>query len=247
MCVVSRRRFLAVTMTGAAGLAWGGGRPASPPPDDPSIQTLPYGLHGRAMMAVAAGSWTAGIALDAGGWISRLDHAAAGPVLCAGVAEDGEPLTPRIEWVEGGVRFNSLHDGANVIAQREADEVRLDIKTRLLGPGGRLSSAGHCPCDLQVRIATGEVSIEAFMTGGDGRLVVPVIVRATDTVERADGTTLRIRRAGTVLTVEGTTPLQVPHGLEGRIRGAASGLQALPVALAPCAAGRCRVTLRAST
>jgi hypothetical protein len=196
------------------------------------------------MTTISAGPWTAVVAPDAGGWIVRLDHEAAGTVACAGVAEDGEPLTPRIEWIEDGIRFNSLHSGADVTVQRDSDEVRVDLKTRLLGPGGTLPSAGHCPCDLQVRIATGEVSIEAFMTGGDGRLVVPLTVAAADAVERVDGTTLRIRRAGAVLTVEGTTPLQVPRGLEGRIRGAVSGLRALPVALAPCAAGRCRVTLR---
>ena len=43
----------------------------------------------------------------------------------------------------------------------------------------------------------------------------------------------------------------VNHFIDGlasvraRIRGAVSGLQALPVDLPPCAAGRCRMTLRA--
>ena len=180
-----------------------------------------------------------------GGWIGWLEHEAAGPVLGSGTAEDGEPLTPRVEWIDGGERFSNLHDAAaSVTGVRDGTEVRFDVKTRLHGTGGRDPSAGRCPCDLQFCLVPGGVTIEAFMTGGDGRLVVPLIVGAADAVERVDGMTLRIRRSRAVLAVEGTTPLQVPRGLEGRIRGAGSGLQAMPVALAPCAAGRCRVSLR---
>ncbi len=184
------------------------------------------------------------MALADGGWAGWLHHRDLGTILCAGVAADGEPLTPRVEWIDGGARYSNLHDGtAAVTAVEDAAEVRFDVKTRLCGPGGREPAAGRCPCDLQYVVAPGGVSIEAFITGGDGRLVVPLAVTAAETVERVDGTTLRIRKPGAVLRIEGTTPLQVPHGTGHRIRSAVSGLEALPVALSPCAAGRCRLTL----
>ncbi len=233
MHAIARRHFLAA-MACMAGVAGAGPRAAR--------QRLLH-LPERRLWLAAAGPWRAAVA--DGGWIGWLEHEALATVAGSGTAEDGEPITPRIEWIDGGERFSNLHDtAATVAAVADGDEIRFDVKTRLRGPGGRDPSAGRCPCDLQFCLTPGGASIEAFMTGGDGRLVVPLIVGAADAVERVDGTTLRIRRGAAVLAVEGTTPLQVPRGLEGRIRGAVSGLHALPVALAPCAAGRCRMALR---
>ncbi|MBM4156298.1 MAG: hypothetical protein FJ221_14905 [Lentisphaerae bacterium] len=231
---ITRRDLLLAVAAGMAGIAGAGPRAARN-----GLLHLPK----RRLWLAAAGPWRAAVA--DGGWIGWLEHEASGLVVGSGVAEDGEPLTPRVEWIDGGERFSNLHDAAaSVAGVTDGDEIRFDVKTRLRGPGGRDPSAGRCPCDLQFCFVPGGVTIEAFMTGGDGRLVVPLIVGAADTVERIDGTTLRIRRARSVLTVEGTTPLQVPRGLEGRIRGASSGLRALPVELPPCAAGRCRASLR---
>ncbi len=192
-----------------------------------------------------------------GGALGLLWHGQVGAVLCASLAEyvpwepqnmpqlDGPdfPLTPRLERFEKGVRYTNIFDGgATIKASERSGTVVFVVQARLLASAVGKAPPDATPCQLEYQFTPQGLQIET-RCDGPHCLMLPLIALRTERADQPAASTVTIARAGGTVRVEAATPLRVEGGLERRVFNPVPGFEALPVAVTPDAAGRCRVTI----
>jgi hypothetical protein len=193
-----------------------------------------------------------------GGALGLLWHDQIGVVLCASLADfvpwepanmqklEGSdfPLTPRVERLVAGVRHTNLYNGgATINALEGSNAIAFLVQARLLTNVMDKPPANAPKCKLEYHFTSDGVKIQAHYAE-PYRLVLPLIALRTERAAQPDANTVTITRAGGTLRVESRTPLLAEGGLEQRVFNPVPGFEALPVMVAPDAAGRCSVNLR---
>jgi hypothetical protein len=146
-----------------------------------------------------------------------------------------QPLTPRIELVQGKDVFTSLADlAADMTVEGEAQRVRVTARGRLLTPEGRApDTAVTYTLDYELT-PSGLVLIATVLGLGPGqvaRLIAPIIARRNEATAQPDARSFLIsREAGRILARSAEhdfEPLVVP-----RIFNLVPGFQAAPLTIA---------------
>ena len=157
-----------------------------------------------------------------GGALSLLYHETIGPILTASMTEylmveianqqqyrDGRhmDLTPRIEYVSpaNGDRYTNLNDFKTLLAANQAgNEIVFNAKGQLMTASRKPVSSGAITYRMVYRLSEAAVEIIASASGEAAtplRLIVPVIARKGDRVERMDSQTVRVVKPKGAVTV----------------------------------------------
>jgi hypothetical protein len=179
-----------------------------------------------------------------GGALTMLYHQKLGPVLTASMTKyqlwepqnqqrHGDyptmPLAPRIEVGDG----SSLNDfGATLVAEKSAAGVTFDARGRVLTSRHQQPSGGEAHYRWVYRLMDSGVEIVASADAA-GQLVLPVICRQTELVERPDPRTVRIGKHGGTLVLAADAQFDAPP--RQRVFNLVPGFQCagLTLALAP--------------
>ncbi len=184
-----------------------------------------------------------------GGSLSILYHQKLGPVFVSSMTEylmieianqqqfrdrPHMALTPRIECAGDHV-YTSLSDfEAVVTAERQGEAIVFDAR-------GRLLTASRQPfrgAELQYRLVYGldprSVEIKATVDGsgaGPMRLIVPVVARRDDQVDRPNAQTVRIVKAGGTLTLTSHPGANFETLASDRTFNLVPGFEAIPLSV----------------
>lgn len=162
-----------------------------------------------------------------GGSLAMLFHRRVGPVLSASMTHyemieinnqqayrDGShlPLTPRIEWVQGGQSYTSDTDYAALLtAQQKSGQVIVEAQGRLLTTSRQSPREGDVHYSFRYHFEVSGVEITAVLEKSalaEARLILPVIARTTDTVEQPSASTIMITKPGGQLLIQTATGFQ---------------------------------------
>jgi hypothetical protein len=181
-----------------------------------------------------------------GGALSLLYHQALGPVLAASmtrykVVEVGnqqtpidashQPLTPRIELVEGGETYSSLSDlKAVVTATRIGTGIRFEARGTLQSPAGASPPSGEIAYELVYDIAEAGVMLTGRADGA-ARLIVPVVSRRDERVVRPHPHAIVVGKAAGALSITSLSDRPFEPVSTERIFNMVPGFQAVVAAL----------------
>lgn len=192
-----------------------------------------------------------------GGALGLLWHDQIGALCCASLADyvlwepanmqklNGPdfPLTPRVEFLDGGTRYANIYDGgATINALEGSSAIVFLVQARLLKNVVDKPLADTPKCKLEYHFTADGVKIQA-QYARPYRLVLPLLALQTERAAQPDAKTISVIRAGGTVRVESQTALAVEGGLEQRVFNPVPGFEALPVFAMPDAAGRCSITL----
>jgi hypothetical protein len=191
-----------------------------------------------------------------GGAISLLYHRKAGPLLAGSLAAyvrveapnmqpspDAEdyPLTPRVERVVEGRVFSTLYDtNAAVQAEDNGGVIAFAVEAELRDSSG----AGGGRVSLRYRISGDSVEITASAPEG-ARLALPLIALPSETVRQTAAGAIAISKAGALVQVRATAPLELRDGGRSRVFNLVPGFLAVPITVALGGAQPVVCTLRA--
>lgn len=182
-----------------------------------------------------------------GGAVSLLYHQALGPVLAASMTRykaveisnqqapidvaNHQVLTPRIELVEGKEVFTNIADlTATFEVSGGADAVRTTASGKLVTPEGKGTAAYALTHALTPAGLTLTARVTGLPAGQTARLVLPVIARADQAVERHNDRTVTVAKPGGRITLIADADFApVPAQ---RVFNLVPGLQAAPLAIA---------------
>lgn len=197
-----------------------------------------------------------------GGALSLLHHKMLGPVLAASmtrykaveISNQQTPrdaahqvLTPRIELVEGKDVFTSLADfAAEMTVEGDAQRTRVTARGKLLTPEGRGPGATY---DLTYELTPDSLVLSATVLGLEAgqvaRLIVPVIARGDEAVQRPNARDVVIARAGGRILARSLDLDLEPPTFE-RIFNLVPGFQAAPLSAVLAEGQVARVRISAS-
>ncbi|RYY55102.1 MAG: hypothetical protein EOO09_11825 [Chitinophagaceae bacterium] len=190
-----------------------------------------------------------------GGSMSLLWHAQAGIILSASMnryqlyekanmQEDKDPfsipLTPRIEYRNGGKTFSSVNDFAAIIRTKDGSTKRIRAAGHLVDGGQKDPRGKRIGYIMEYSISDDGVTLSFSHDGPESvRIILPVISASGETAEMEEKS-LSIDRKNCRLIVTADTKINLlPTGSSKRVFNFVPGLEAIPVVLT----GK-RVTLR---
>lgn len=200
-----------------------------------------------------------------GGALSLLYHQTLGPVLAASMTRykaveitnqqapidaTHQPLTPRIELVQGKDVFTSLADlAADMTVEGDAQRVRVTARGRLLTPEGRAPDTA-VTYTLGYELAPSGLALTATVLGlkpGQvARLITPIIARRNEATAQPDARSFLVSRAAGRIVARSAEhdfePLVVP-----RIFNLVPGFQAAPLTIALTDGHAARLEVSAQT
>jgi hypothetical protein len=160
-----------------------------------------------------------------GGSLATLFHRQLGPVLTASMTRYemieinnqqaprdamDMPLTPRIEVEQAGRSYASDTDyAATLTAQHAEGQANFEAHGRLLTASRESLPGGDVRYALRYRIDVSgvEIAASADRSAPSGvRLIVPVVARATDSVQQPSAATVRIRKPAGELVIQSSGP-----------------------------------------
>jgi hypothetical protein len=187
-----------------------------------------------------------------GGTMSMLFHRKLGAVLVASMTEytmieisnqqafrEGPRMTlaPRVEYDQV---YTSLNDfGAVLKAVGSASEVSFDASGHLLSAKHQ-ASKGEARYRIGYHVTESGVEIAATATVG-AKFILPVVATSRDTVEQVDARTIRISKAGGVLTVTTDSSFETVPG--ERTFNLVPGFEAVPIAVGMVAGKEVRIRI----
>ena len=182
-----------------------------------------------------------------GGALSMLYHETIGPILTASMTHylmveianqqefrDGNhmDLTPRIEY-ESDDTYTNLNDFKAVLtASQAADAIVFNAQGRMLTASRKPVPAGEILYHMVYRLNENGVEIAASASGEVSkplRLIVPVIARTGDKVERVDAQTVRVTKAKGTITVHTDAATGFDAGFEEKTFNLVPGFEAFPL------------------
>ena len=185
-----------------------------------------------------------------GGAMSGLYHVGLGPVLTASMThyemieisnqqqyrhEPHMPLTARIEYTVGKAIYTSTEDFAAVLtANHQNGEVTFKARGKILDNYRRPPKHGQMSYQLTYALSDRGIEITAIASGemdsaSDLRLIVPVVSRSSEALDRPDKQTVRITKSGGALTVRTDAAAGFEALPKGRTFNLVPGLEALPL------------------
>ena len=185
-----------------------------------------------------------------GGAMSGLYHMDLGPVLTASMThyemieisnqqqyrgKPHMPLTARIEYTLGDAAYTSTEDfEAVVTAAHENGQVAFDARGRMLDNYRRPPNGGALRYHLTYTLTENGVEITAEANGETAsqsnlRLIVPVVSRGGEAVERPDARTVRIAKSKGTLTVRTDAAAGFGKTATERTFNLVPGLEAIPL------------------
>jgi hypothetical protein len=155
-----------------------------------------------------------------------------------------QPLTPRIERVEGGETYSSLSDlKAVVTATRIGTGIRFEARGKLQSPAGASPPSGEIAYELVYDIAEAGVTLTARADGA-ARLIVPVVSRRDERVACPHPHAIVIGKAAGVLSITSLSDQPFEPVSTDRIFNMVPGFQAVVAALPLKPGQSAGVTLR---
>ncbi len=245
-------------------------------PDAPLPRAVADGVREFPEIAVrlaARGAWRATVsAYDnlyrkdtyqvTGGALGIVHHALAGPLFAGSMARyvmvernnmqphpaaGDDPLTPRLELVEDGVRYSQLFDLRAEVAATDRDGVIVfRVGARLVDENGADPPSGPAPCALEYRFSRETLVIRVEVRRAGAVFVAPLVSSTGEPVRWTGEHEVEVRKPGCVVTLAANAPLRLQPRARTRVFNHVPGLEAIPleVAFAPDRAGPLELVLQ---